>query len=238
MKQIDKLNIKIFADGADKSSMLDMYNKDYIKGLTTNPTLMKKAGIKSYEHFARDILQTITKKSLSLEVFSDDIIEMKRQALKIATWADNVYVKIPVSNTKNIKTKELIKELSDSGVKLNVTAILTNNQVEDVVSALNSDVPAFVSVFAGRIADTGKDPIPVIKSAVEIAKSKPKSEVLWASTRELFNIFQAENVGCQIITVPNAILNKLKLIGYDLEKYSLDTVKMFYDDALEAGYKL
>ena len=238
MKQIENLNVKIFADGADKASMLEMYNKPFIKGLTTNPTLMKKAGITDYESFSKDILETINDKSLSLEVFSDEIDEMKRQALEIATWADNVYVKIPVSNSKNVSTTSLIKELSDSGVKLNVTAILTNNQVENVVSALNQDVPAYVSVFAGRIADTGVDPVPVMKKAVEIAKSKPKSEVLWASTRELYNIFQADQVGCQIITVPNGILNKLKLVGYDLDQYSLDTVKMFYNDALEAGYKL
>jgi transaldolase len=238
MKQIENLNVKIFADGADKASMLEMYNKPFIKGLTTNPTLMKKAGITDYESFSKDILETINDKSLSLEVFSDDIDEMKRQALEITTWADNVYVKIPVSNSKNVSTTNLIKELSHSGVKLNVTAILTNNQVENVVNALNQDVPAYISVFAGRIADTGVDPVPVIKNAVEIAKSKPKSEVLWASTRELFNIFQADQVGCQVITVPNGILNKLKLVGYDLDQYSLDTVKMFYNDALEAGYKL
>ena len=238
MTQIENLNVKIFADGADKASMLEMYNKPFIKGLTTNPTLMKKAGITDYESFSKDILQTINDKSLSLEVFSDEIDEMRRQALEIATWADNVYVKIPVSNSKNVSTTNLIKELSDSGVKLNVTAILTNNQVQNVVNALNPDVPAYVSVFAGRIADTGVDPVPVMKNAVEIAKSKPKSEVLWASTRELYNIFQAEEVGCQVITVPNSILNKLKLVGYDLDQYSLDTVKMFYNDALEAGYKL
>ena len=238
MKQIENLNVKIFADGADKASMLEMYNKPFIKGLTTNPTLMKKAGITDYESFSKDILETINDKPLSLEVFSDDIDEMKRQALEITTWADNVYVKIPVSNSKNVSTTNLIKELSHSGVKLNVTAILTNNQVENVVNALNQDVPAYISVFAGRIADTGVDPVPVIKNAVEIAKSKPKSEVLWASTRELFNIFQADQVGCQVITVPNGILNKLKLVGYDLDQYSLDTVKMFYNDALEAGYKL
>ncbi len=238
MKQIESLNVKIFADGADKESMLEMYKKPFIKGLTTNPTLMKKAGITDYEAFSKDILETINDKPLSLEVFSDEINEMRRQALKIATWADNVYVKIPVSNSKNESTTNLIKELSDSGVKLNVTAILTNNQVEDVVNALNQDVPAYVSVFAGRVADTGVDPVPVIEQAVQIAKSKPKSEVLWASTREVLNIFQADQAGCQVITVPNGILNKLKLVGYDLSQYSLDTVKMFYNDALAAGYKL
>ncbi len=232
------LKIKLFADGADKDSMLEMYNKPYIQGLTTNPTLMKKAGISDYEKFSREILETIKSKSLSLEVFSDEISEMKRQAIKISSWADNVYVKIPISNTKNESTIELINELSDKGVKLNITAIMTINQVQNVVNALNKDVPAYISVFAGRIADTGRDPMPIIKESVQLSKEKPFSEVLWASTREFLNIFQAESCGCQIITVPNGILKKLNLINYDLNKYSLDTVKMFYKDATEAGYKL
>lgn len=238
MNKIEKLNVKLFADGADKSSMLEMYSKSHIKGLTTNPTLMKKAGISDYEKFSKDILETITDKSLSLEVFSDELHEMKRQALEITKWAENVYVKIPISNTKNESTINLIKELSDNGVKLNITAIMTMNQVEGVVNALNKDVPAFISIFAGRIADTGRDPMPLMKDAVKLAKEKPVSEILWASTREVYNIFQAEQCGCQIITVPNDILNKLKNVGYDLDQYSLDTVKMFYNDALEAGYSL
>jgi transaldolase len=238
MNKIEKLKVQLFADGADKASMLEMYSKSHIKGLTTNPTLMKKAGILDYEKFSKDILKTITDKSLSLEVFSDDIVEMRRQALEIATWAENVYVKIPISNTKNESTIDLVKELSDKGVKLNITAIMTMKQVEGVVNALNKDVPAFISIFAGRIADTGRDPMPLVKDAVKLAKQKPMSEILWASTREVFNIFQAEECGCQIVTVPNNILNKLKNVGYDLDQYSLDTVKMFYNDALEAGYRL
>ena len=238
MNKIEKLKVQLFADGADKASMLEMYSKTHIKGLTTNPTLMKKAGILDYEKFSKDILKTITDKSLSLEVFSDDIVEMRRQALEIATWADNVYVKIPISNTKNESTLDLVNELSDKGVKLNITAIMTMKQVEGVVNALNNDVPAFISIFAGRIADTGRDPMPLVKDAVNLAKEKPMSEILWASTREVYNIFQAEQCGCQIVTVPNSILNKLKNVGYDLDQYSLDTVKMFYNDALDAGYKL
>jgi len=238
MNKIEKLKVQLFADGADKASMLEMYSKTHIKGLTTNPTLMKKAGILDYEKFSKDILKTITDKSLSLEVFSDDIVEMRRQALEIATWAENVYVKIPISNTKNESTLDLVNELSDKGVKLNITAIMTMKQVEGVVNALNKDVPAFISIFAGRIADTGRDPMPLVKDAVNLAKEKPMSEILWASTREVYNIFQAEQCGCQIVTVPNSILNKLKNVGYDLDQYSLDTVKMFYNDAQEAGYKL
>jgi transaldolase len=238
MNKIEKLKVQLFADGADKASMLEMYSKSHIKGLTTNPTLMKKAGILDYEKFSKDILKTITDKSLSLEVFSDDIVEMRRQALEIATWAENVYVKIPISNTKNESTIDLVKELSDKGVKLNITAIMTMKQVEGVVNALNKDVPAYISIFAGRIADTGRDPMPLVKDAVNLAKQKPMSEILWASTREVYNIFQAEQCGCQIVTVPNDILNKLKNVGYDLDQYSLDTVKMFYNDALEAGYRL
>jgi transaldolase len=238
MNKIEKLKVQLFADGADKASMLEMYSKTHIKGLTTNPTLMKKAGILDYEKFSKDILKTITDKSLSLEVFSDDIVEMRRQALEIATWAENVYVKIPISNTKNESTLDLVNELSDKGVKLNITAIMTMKQVEGVVNALNKDVPAFISIFAGRIADTGRDPMPLVKDAVNLAKEKPMSEILWASTREVYNIFQAEQCGCQIVTVPNSILNKLKNVGYDLDQYSLDTVKMFYNDAQEAGYRL
>lgn len=238
MNKIEKLNVQLFADGADKASMLEMYSKTHIKGLTTNPTLMKKAGILDYKKFSKDILKTITDKSLSLEVFSDDIVEMRRQALEIATWAENVYVKIPISNTKNESTLNIVNELSDKGVKLNITAIMTMKQVEGVVNALNKDIPAFISIFAGRIADTGRDPMPLMKEAVSLAKEKPLSEILWASTREVYNIFQAEQCGCQIITVPNNILNKLKNVGYDLDQYSLDTVKMFYNDALQAGYSL
>lgn len=238
MIEISKLKVKIFADGADKNGMIEMYNKPFIKGLTTNPTLMKKAGITNYEYFAKDILQIITDKPLSFEVFSDDFDEMKRQALKIATWGDNVYVKIPITNTQRISAKNLIKDLSDSGVKLNVTAMMTLNQVQDVVNSLNPEVSSYVSVFAGRIADTGIDPLPLMKSVVEITKQKPKAEVIWASPRELLNIFHADQIGCQIITVTNDILKKLELVGYDLDEYSLDTVKMFYNDAKTAGFTI
>ena len=238
MNSTENLNVKIFADGADKEAMIDMYNKEYIKGLTTNPTLMKKAGITDYESFAKDILKTVKDKPLSLEVFSDDIQDMKRQALKIAEWGENVYVKIPVTNTKSESTAKLVKELSDNGVKVNVTAIMTLDQVKEVVDSLNPDVPAYVSVFAGRIADTGIDPLPLMTEVVRIAKAKPLAEVIWASPRELLNVFHADSIGCQVITVTNDILKKLKLVGYDLNEYSLDTVKMFYNDSVSAGYKL
>lgn len=238
MRNLDSLKVKIFADGADKNGMIEMYNKPFIKGLTTNPTLMKKAGITDYESFAKDILKTVTDKPISFEVFSDELNEMKRQALKIATWGNNVYVKIPITNTKRESTGSLIKELSDRGVKLNITAIMTLEQVRDVVLSLNPEVSSYVSVFAGRIADTGIDPISLMEAAVKITKLKPKAEVIWASPRELLNIFHADQIGCQIITVTNDILKKLDLVGYDLENYSLDTVKMFYNDATAAGFNL
>jgi transaldolase len=238
MNRVEKLKVQIFADGADKAGMLEMYNKSFIKGLTTNPTLMKKAGIKDYEAFAKDILLEVKDKSISFEVFSDDLDEMEKQALKIATWGENVYVKIPITNTKGIPTYSLIKKLSDKGVKVNVTAIMTLEQVRDVVLNLNHSVPSYVSVFAGRIADTGVDPVPLMSAAVQITSLNAKAEVIWASPRELLNVFQADEIGCQIITVTNDILKKLELVDYDLSTYSLDTVKMFYNDALAAGFKL
>ena len=238
MGTIESLKVKIFADGADKQGMLDMYAKPYIKGLTTNPTLMKKAGIKDYEHFSKDILQLIPDRPISLEVFSDDIQEMERQALKIASWGDNVYVKLPVTNTKRESTNLLVKKLSDKGVKVNVTAIMTLEQVRDVVLNLNSDVASYVSVFAGRIADTGIDPVPLMEAAVALCSLNKKAELIWASPRELLNIFQADQIGCHVITVTNDILKKLEIVGYNLEDYSLDTVKMFYNDAVLAGFTL
>jgi len=238
MNRVEKLKVQIFADGADKAGMLEMYNKSFIKGLTTNPTLMKKAGIKDYEAFAKDILLEVKDKSISFEVFSDDLDEMEKQALKIATWGENVYVKIPITNTKGIPTYSLIKKLSDKGVKVNVTAIMTLEQVRDVVLSLNQNVPSYVSVFAGRIADTGVDPVPLMSAAVLITSMNSKAEVIWASPRELLNIFQADEIGCQIITVTNDILKKLDLVDYNLSSYSLDTVKMFYNDALAAGYNI
>lgn len=238
MKKIEELKVKIFADGADKAGMLDMYSKPFIKGLTTNPTLMKKAGISDYRAFSKDILTIIKDKPLSFEVFSDDFVEMERQAFEIASWAENVYVKIPITNTKQQASYDLIERLASQNVKVNVTAIMTLSQVRDVVSVLNPGIPSYVSIFAGRIADTGKDPLPLIKASIELLKLAPSSELIWASPRELLNIFQADEIGCQIITVTNDILKKLIFIGYDLNQYSLDTVKMFYDDAISAGYKL
>lgn len=238
MQQVSDLKVKIFADGADKADMLEMYGRDYIKGLTTNPTLMKKAGITDYKAFCKDILTEIKDKPLSFEVFSDDFSEMERQSLEIASWGENVYVKIPVTNTKQETCYDLVKKLAVQKVKLNVTAIMTLDQVRDVVNALNCQVPSYVSVFAGRIADTGRDPVPMMAAAVEILKLAPASELIWASPRELLNIFQADQIGCQVITVTNDILKKLALVGKDLGDYSLDTVKMFYNDAVAAGFKL
>jgi transaldolase len=238
MKIVEELKVKIFADGADKAGMLEMYAKPYIKGLTTNPTLMKKAGITDYRAFCKDILTHIKDKPLSFEVFSDDFAEMERQAMEIASWGSNVYLKIPVTNTKQETCYALVKKLGQQQVKMNVTAIMTLTQVRDVVAALNPTVPSYVSVFAGRIADTGLDPVPLMAAAVEMLKVAPASELIWASPRELLNIFQADDIGCQVITVTNDIIKKLALVGYDLDTYSLDTVKMFYNDAVAAGFKL
>jgi transaldolase len=238
MTSLDRLAVKIFADGADKASMLDMYAKPYIKGLTTNPTLMRKAGIADYRAFAKDILSHINDKPVCFEVLADEFAEMERQALEMAGWADNVYVKIPVTNTKGENCRALVKRLADRQVKLNVTAIMTLAQLEEVMVALSPTTPSYLSVFAGRIADTGIDPLPLMQKAVEMLKAISKAELVWASSREIFNIFQANAIGCQVITVTNDILNKLSLIGYDLTEYSLDTVKMFYDDARRAGFSL
>ena len=238
MKKVEDLKVQIFADGADKAGMLEMYAKPYIKGLTTNPTLMKKAGITDYRAFCKDILTHIKDKPLSFEVFSDDFSEMERQAMEIASWGENVYVKIPVTNTKQETCYALVKKLGAQKVKMNVTAIMTLSQVRDVLAALHPTVPSYVSVFAGRIADTGRDPVPMMAAAVEMLKVAPAAELIWASPRELLNIFQADDVGCHIITATNDILKKLSLVGKDLTAYSLDTVKMFYTDAVAAGFKL
>ncbi len=238
MTTINELSVQIFADGADKAGMLDMASKSYIKGLTTNPTLMRKAGITDYKAFALDILSSVKTLPISFEVFSDDFNEMHRQALEIASWGNNVYVKIPITNTKRETCYDLVGKLTSAGVKVNVTALMTLKQVESVVEKLMPNVPSYVSVFAGRIADTGHDPVPLMKQAVTLLKKKPASELIWASPRELLNIFQANEIGCQVITVTNDILKKLELVGYDLEEYSLDTVKMFYKDALAAGFML
>lgn len=238
MKKVEELKVKIFADGADKAGMLEMYEKPFVKGLTTNPTLMKKAGITNYRAFCKDILKSINDKPLSFEVFSDDFLEMERQALEIASWGDNVYVKIPITNTKQEPCYELVEKLANQKVKLNVTALMTLDQVRNLVAVLDRNTPSYVSVFAGRIADTGYDPVPLMTSALEILKSAPAAELIWASPRELLNIFQADEIGCHVITVTNDILKKLSLVGYDLNDYSLDTVKMFYADAVAAGFKL
>ena len=238
MKKVEDLKVKIFADGADKAGMLEMYAKPYIKGLTTNPTLMRKVGITDYREFCKDILTAIKDKPLSFEVFSDNFDEMERQAIEISSWGDNVYVKIPVTNTKRESCYGLVKKLAAKNIKMNVTALMTLEQVRDVVSALNPDVPSYVSVFAGRIADTGYDPVPLMRAAVELLKAAPAAELIWASPRELLNIFQADDIGCHVITVTNDILKKLSLVGYDLEDYSLDTVKMFYSDAVAAAFIL
>jgi transaldolase len=239
MRNLASLKIKIFADGADKKGMLDLYANPLIKGLTTNPTLMRKAGLTDFEAFARDILQGITEKPLSLEVFSDEFPEMKRQGLKINGWGKNVYVKIPITNTRGESSLPLIKELANEGVKLNVTAILTLAQVEGVSAALNPKVPAVVSVFAGRIADTGVDPVGIMTESKKILKDLPHAELLWASVREVLNIFQANDCGAHIVTVPHDILGKaIKMAGQDLGELSLDTVKMFASDAKAAGFSL
>ena len=238
MKIIEDLVIKIFADGADKGGMLEMYSKPYIKGLTTNPTLMKKAGIKNYKAFALEILTEIKEKPISFEVFSDEFPEMERQAMEIAAWGDNVYVKIPVTNTKGESSGKLVDELSARSVKLNVTAIMTLPQVRELAASLKPDVPSYVSVFAGRISDTGRDPLPMMRESLEVLKNLPAAELIWASPRELLNIFQADEIGCHVITVTNDILKKLSIVGYDLNEYSLDTVKMFHADAVAADFIL
>ena len=238
MKKIEDLKIKIFSDGADKKDMLDMNSKTFIKGFTTNPSLMKKTGIKDYAAFAKDILSTIKKKPISFEVFSDDFDEMERQSIEIASWADNVYVKIPITNTKKQNSAKLIKRLAEKKIKLNITAIMTLDQIKTVVKVLNEKVPSILSVFAGRIADTGRDPIPIMKDCLNEMKINSNSELLWASSRELLNIIQANNLGCHIITVSKDIINKLELINLNLEEYSLDTVKTFYKDASQANFKI
>ena len=239
MKSLNDLKVQLYADGADKAGILELYAKPYIKGLTTNPSLMKKAGIKDYEAFAKDILQTVTAKPISLEVFTDDIADMKRQAAKIKSWGANVYVKIPITNSKGESCLPLIKELGKEGVKLNVTALLTLAQVRGVAENLNPAVASVVSVFAGRIADTGVDPMPIMRASGALLEGQPKAELLWASTREVLNLFQAEEAGCAIITVPHDILAKAaKMIGLRLADVSLDTVKMFLSDSTAAGFKL
>ena len=232
------MNVKLFADGADKDVILEMYENPQIDGFTTNPTLMRKAGIVNYASFAKDLLREIPDKPISFEVFADDFIEMEKQALKIAEWAGNVYVKIPVMNTKRLPSFNLIRKLSEEGVQLNITAIMTLDQVCKVVKSVHEGISCFISVFAGRIADTGVDPIPIMQDALELLKTKPNAELLWASPREVLNVYQAEAIGCHIITATNDILKKLNMKGKDLSDFSQETVRMFYNDAKEAGYEI
>jgi transaldolase len=232
------MKIKVYADGAKLSDMLAVYKANGAQGFTTNPTLMAQAGITDYTAFAKSVLAEIKDMPISFEVFSDDFPSMKRQAHEIASWGDNVYVKIPVTNTKSEKAAPLIAELSAAGIKLNITALMTTEQVQEVVDALSPETPAVISVFAGRIADTGIDPIPVMKESLKICAAKPKAELLWASPREVLNIYQADEIGCHIITVTPDLIKKLALNGKDLVKYSLETVEMFYRDATKAGFQL
>ena len=232
------LRIKLFADGADISGIATMAKNPMISGFTTNPTLMRKAGIQDYQAFARKVIEIVPDRPVSFEVFADDFPTMEKQAVEIASWGKNVYVKIPVMNTKAEFAGPLIKSLSNAGVKVNVTALMTVSQVRAVEENLSRYTDSIVSVFAGRIADTGVDPMPIIAEAVSILKNKPNAELIWASPRELLNIFQAESVGCHIITATHDILNKISLVGKDLDRFSLETVEMFYKDARAAGFEI
>ena len=233
-----ELKVKLFADGADKSGILEMDKNPQISGFTTNPTLMKAAGIKDYKAFSLDILSHIKEKPISLEVFSDDFIEMEKQALEIASWANNIYVKIPITNTKSESSLDLINSLSNQGVKLNITAMMTVQQVESILPALSAGKGSYVSVFAGRIADAGGDPLPIMSEVVSMLTDHSNIELIWASPRELYNVIQANDIGCHIITATNDILKKLPTLGKNLDQFSLETVKMFYDDAKEAGFSI
>jgi transaldolase len=232
----ESLTVKIYADGADLAGMVEMASKPFISGLTTNPTLMRKAGITDYIKFAKEVLGEIQTKPISFEIFSDELEEMKRQGEKIASWGENVYVKVPITNTSGESTKPVVQFLAGIGVKVNVTALMTSAQVMDILEALHPDVESCISVFAGRIADTGRDPIPTLKECIVALSKNQKSELIWASPRELLNIFQANDIGCHIITATTDILKKLELVGHDLTVYSLETVRMFHSDAKESGY--
>lgn len=238
MTSSTKLNVKIYADGADKKSMLEMLLNPLVQGFTTNPSLMRKAGVQDYKAYALDILSAIKNKSISFEVFADDFAEMKAQALEIAGWGKSVYVKIPIMNSKGESCLPLIQELAAAGVQQNVTALMTVEQVESVTQALSQGPSAYISVFAGRIADTGRDPLPTMSRAVQIMKPYQQLELIWASPRELLNVFQAEEIGCHIITATNDIIHKMQIVGKDLLAFSLETVQMFRQDALAAGFDL
>jgi len=236
--RLGKMTTKIFADGADREGILALYRQPYIKGFTTNPTLMRKAGITDYEAFARSILKEVPDRPFSFEVFADEMSEMERQAMIISQWGANVYVKIPITNTRGESTKDVIRNLSAKGLKLNITAMMTLQQVRDILPCFNGSPSSYVSIFAGRIADTGCDPLGIMKEAVALLRPNPKLELIWASPRELLNIFHAEEIGCHIITVTHDILKKLELVGKNLDEYSLDTVRMFYEDGKKSGFTL
>jgi transaldolase len=235
---INDLKVKLFADGADLEGMVKMASLSHISGLTTNPTLMKKAGITDYTKFAREVLGEISLKPISFEVFSDDVEEMKIQGEKIASWGDNVYVKVPITNTRGETTESVVRHLSDKGIKVNVTAVMTHGQLQSILEALNPEVSSYISVFAGRIADTARDPINVMKQCLETIATNVNSELIWASPRELLNVFQANDIGCHVITATNDILKKLDLVGKNLEEYSIETVQMFFQDAKSSGYTI
>jgi transaldolase len=238
MKLVSELKIHLFADSADRASMLELYRQPYIKGFTTNPTLMRKAGVTDYERFAHEILDHIPNRPVCFEVLADDENEMRREAHKIAAWGSNVCVKIPVTNTRREPMYNLIHRLSAEGIRVNATAVLALDQVRHVAQALKGGGPSYISIFAGRVADTGRDPVPLMKSALELMASNSNSQLVWASPRELLNIFQADEIGCHVITVTSDVLKKIPLIGKDLHDFSLETVQMFYDDATRSGYKL
>jgi len=238
LRRLSELKIKLFADGADKTQILRFYANPLIRGFTTNPTLMRSAGVKNYEAFAREILDVIRDRPISFEVFADNFGDMERQARKIAAWGENVYVKIPISNTKRQSSMELAGQLAHSGVRVNITAVLTLDQVRAAANALTGGSPGIISIFAGRIADTGRDPVPTVAAAVDLVSAYSNIELIWASPRELLNIFQANDAGCHIITVPETILAKLETVGKDLDEFSLETVAMFHHDAARSGYQL
>ena len=238
MSRLDHLKVKIFADGADLGGILDLYKNPLIRGFTTNPTLMKQAGVTDYREFARTLLRAVPDRPISFEVVADDFEDMEWQAREIASWGGSVVVKIPVTNTRGENSGTLIRRLADAGVRLNITAIMTLDQVRDVAECLRQGPPSYISVFAGRVADTGRDPVPHMAEAVQILRKYPQIELIWASPRELLNIFQADAIGCHVITVTHDVLKKLKLVGKDLVEYSLETVEMFFNDAHKAGLRL
>jgi len=238
MPNLDELKIKIFADGADLKSIEELNKNPLIKGFTTNPTLMHKSNVKDYRTFALDVIKIVKARPVSFEVFSDEFDIMEKQALQIASWGANVYVKIPITNTSGDDAGPLVRRLTKAGVKVNVTALTTAKQVEHIVDYLAEDTPSCVSIFAGRVADTGRDPVPIMAEAVKLLHKKPLAELIWASPREILNIFQAESIGCHIITVTNDLLAKIPIIGKDLNEYSIETVQMFYRDAVQAGFNI